>query len=167
MYKLSCSGLEMRIKKIYTFTLALFLFLLAITYLLLHQQNTVDLRCNSFLNLRNNKGNFDIKANFEFRFNKDGSGLLLIDGNSYFNDQPRELRKNITFHYSHLNNDLYRVTKLAIDAPSRDATDNRLINDNFFPTDNKSMKLIALSKVDGMWLIGSSFTPAFMCVITQ
>lgn len=157
----------MKMKKIHFVTLASVLLLLAMIYPLLHRQINVDLKCNSFINLRNNKGHFDIKANFEFRFNKDGSGLLLIDGNSYFNNQPHELRKNITFDYSHVNNDLYQLTKLVINAPSRDATDNRLINDNFFPTDNNSMKIISLSKVDGMWLIGSSFTPAFMCVITK
>lgn len=155
------------IKKISYFALVALIALFAGAYFFVHLNNNLNLSCNAFLNLKNIHGDFAMKANFNFNFNKDGSGLLLIDGSSYHHNQSNELRKNITFNYSHMSNDMYQITHLVIDSPSRDATDNRLVSDNFFPTDNSSMKIITLSKVDGMWLIGSSFTPAFMCLSTR
>ncbi|MCK7268880.1 hypothetical protein L8O48_17615 [Enterobacter cloacae] len=156
------------IKKRAVFSLIILMALFAVTcFFLQRHNNNLDLSCNAFLNVKNIKGNFAMKANFNFSFNKDGSGLILIDGNSYHHNQPYELRKNITFNYSYMSNDMYQITHLVIDSPSRDATSNRLVNDNFFPTDNSSMKIITLSKVDGMWLIGSPFIPAFMCLSTR
>lgn len=124
----------------------------------------IDLACDTYAMMQNIGGDSVIKGNFSFRFFPNGTGMIGIDGELIHNGKSLKMLKEIRINYKPLDKGTYQLTNFLLSSSKRDEVPDYLIENNFFPVGKDRMKIIRVSRVDGAWLIGGRFTPAFMCI---
>lgn len=157
----------MNIKKIMVSSMVFAVFAVLLSYwYTIYSKQRLDFSCSTYFTQEGIKNEYHLTANFVFFFNKNGEGIVSMDGDVMSKDNNYILRRDMFFNYKNRSPNVYEVFSIKTMKAVRDNTPDIIMEMNFFPTSIKSGRLITISKLvddSRIYIIGSIVSPAFMC----
>lgn len=122
-----------------------------------------EIKCTSYIEQWNNKEEYRMNSSFIFSFERNGTGLISIDGKLHYKKNEYTLNRNIKVTYKKMSDNIWEFTSMKTTKQIADNTPDNLITRFFYSIDDNEGHYMILSKVNDNWLIGSIRSPAFIC----
>lgn len=103
---------------------------------------------------------------YYIEFAPEGTAMIAMSGYVNEGDKNFIVSRITTFDYKLISNDIYRVTSVDVRPSRRESLPQNIFEKYFYSTNDKG-NFITINKVKNInnaWLIGSSMSPAFMCI---
>ncbi|MDM3379278.1 hypothetical protein OGV43_05500 [Citrobacter sp. Cb003] len=122
-----------------------------------------EINCSIYFEQYDNNGDYAMKSNFIFMFNKNGTGIISVNGVAYFGDKKYNISRNARVIFKHLVNDTWEFTSIKQFKYKNDTLPDEIYDRYFYSIHSTSSRLFTMNKIKDFYLIGSITTPSFLC----
>lgn len=130
-----------------------------------HVKGGVYFHCSTSFRVAHDDPKFSAGLNVFLQLQKDGTGLMDVNGKVDTQDGRFEVARTYNFDYEKEGDSIYHLTDIQTSLRSSETIDDNLMDNFFFSIRPKEGRYLRMTKMENSYIVGNFYSPVFICIV--
>lgn len=121
--------------------------------------------CTAIFTIKDKPSDFYAQLNLFVHMKKDNTGYFDLSGKTYTSKDSFTTARSYSFNIQKQGGNIYHLNSIKLSKRLADNTRDDIMDKLVFSIDSQDGRYVRLTEIDGAYVVGNLYSPAFICII--
>lgn len=123
--------------------------------------------CTAIFTIRDRPSDFYAQLNLFVHMKRDNTGYFDLSGKTFTSKDSYTTARSYSFDIQKQSGSIYHLSNVKLSKRLADNTRDDIMDKLIFSIDSQDGRYVRLTAIDGAYVVGNLYSPAFICIISH